>query len=316
MDLTRVTRLVAVSCITLAAVTPARGAVGPCSGGETWTKVGQDTFRAQGLQRSQGAASDGTSWYFSWQGSVEKTDDLYVERGVAPIPAEIAADPEVNGDGTNHVGGNHIGDLDVYDGIVYAPIEDGGQGLGVTDLNDPEYQRPYIALYDAETMLYTGVKYAMPLALHAEGIPWVAVDGPAGEVFTAEWDMPRDRINVFNLDGMGFKRFIDLRYPASFGAGFHLTRIQGAKVFGGALYASRDDATKSIFKIDLATGDVSKVYALDPGIPSEIEGLAVRATPDGASLHVLIIVHNDVDMSADFKDIAVEFHHLAVTCAA
>ena len=36
------------------------------------------------------------------------------------------------------LGGNHIGDIDVLDGKLYAPIEDG-----------PDYLNPYIVTYDA-----------------------------------------------------------------------------------------------------------------------------------------------------------------------
>lgn len=292
----------------------AKASVQPCSGAETWTKVGREQFRAQALPRSQGVASDGTGWIFSWQGGIERTDDAYVEQAVATLPPEVAVQPHVNADGTNHLGGNHIGDIDVHDGLIYAPVEDGDQNVGVTRVNTPEYQRPYISLYDAKTLVYTGVSYLLPRELHAAGVPWIAVNGGAGEVYTAEWDMPHDRINVFDLQ-MKFERFIDLKYPQSFGPGFHLSRIQGAKVWGGALYASRDDEDKSVFKIDLATGAVTKLFSLNPGVPSEIEGLAVRETPDGALLHVLLVVHNDIDESGDFKDIAVELQHFAVRCA-
>jgi hypothetical protein len=285
----------------------------PCPGAETWTKVSQDEFRAQGLPRSQGVTSDGDGWLFSWQGGVSRTNDAYVEQAVAPIPADLAVQPQFNQDGTNHFGGNHIGDVDVHDGILYAPVEDGGQDAGVTTLNDPEYQRPYVALYDAKTLLYTGAHYAMPLELHAAGIPWIAVNHATSEVYTAEWDMPHDRINVFDLH-MNFLRFVDLTYDPALGAGFRLSRIQGAKVFGNALYATRDDAGKSVFKIDLTTGAVRKLFSLNPGIPSELEGLSIRPTPDGALLHLLLVAHNDVDESGDFKDIAIEFEHFALTC--
>jgi len=309
-------RTLSVLVLTLATIwSPARASSTlPCEGAETWTKVGQQEFRTQGLPRSQGVTSDGQGWIFSWQGGLERTDDSYLENAIGTWPPELAVQPQFNQDGTNHFGGNHIGDIDVHNGIVYAPFEDGGQNIGVTDLNDPEYQHPYIALYDAKTLLYTGVSYAMPLELHAAGVPWVAVNHATKEVYTAEWDMPHDRINVFDLQ-MHLRRLLDLHYPASLGAGFHLSRIQGAKVFGNSLYATRDDSRKSVFKIDLATGDVTKLFSLDPGIPSEMEGIAIRPTSDGALLHLLLVAHNKIDQSLDAKDIAIEFEHFALSCS-
>ena len=64
--------------------------------------------------------------------------------------------------------------------------------------------------------------------------------------------MPQDRLNVYDSQ-LQFRRFIDLHYPTSFGAGFHLSRIQGAKVIGHTMYATRDDDTKTVYAIDLST---------------------------------------------------------------
>jgi hypothetical protein len=276
-----------------------------------WKLVGSDSFRLPGgLTRSQGVTTDGNGWVFSWQGGLERTDGAYLTQAVGTLPPDIALQPQVNPDGTNHVGGNHIGDIDVYDGKVYAPVEDGGQNLEVTTLNDPEYQHPYIALYDAKTLAYTGVHYALDKGIHEAGVPWVAVDPRRKQVYTAEWDMPHDRLNVFDLQ-MRFERFLPLVYPADLGPGFHLSRIQGAKVDGHTMYASRDDDRKTVFSIDLRSGEVRRLFSLDPGVPAELEGLAVRATPDGARLHVIIILHNDIDASGDFTNIQAVLEHYA-----
>jgi len=277
----------------------------------TWTVVGSDTFRLPtGLTRSQGVTTDGSGWVFSWQGGLERTDDAYLTQAVGTLPPDIAVQPQVNADGTNHVGGNHIGDIDVYDGTIYAPVEDGGQNLGVAQLNDPKYQHPYIALYDAKTLAYTGVSYALDKGIHEAGVPWVAVDTHRKEVYTAEWDMPHDRLNVFDTQ-LRFERFLPLVYPSDLGTGFHLSRVQGAKVDGHTMYATRDDTDKTVFSIDLRTGEVRRLFSLTPGVPTELEGLAVRATPDGAQLHVLIILHNHIDASGDAANIQAVFEHVA-----
>ena len=284
----------------------------PCSGVETWTKVGKNTWRAHGLPRSQGATAVGHGWIFSWQGGVSRTDEAYNVRAINTWPPQLL-NPLFNPTGPNHFGPTHIGDVDVHNGILYAPEEDGGEDLGPLSINNPEFQHPIIALYEAKTLRYTGVSYELPTSLNADGVPWIAINSRTHEAYTAEWGMPHDRINVFDLQ-MNFLRFIDLHYPASLGAGFHLSRIQGAEVFGGALYAARDDDGKSVFKIDIATGNVSKAFALNPAFPSEMEGIAVRATPDGALFHVLLVVHKDLPLVGE-EPVAIQFQHFALSCS-
>jgi hypothetical protein len=274
-----------------------------------WKLVRADTFRLHdALLRSQGVATDGRGWVFSWQGGLERTLDDYTPVAFGTLPPELALAPSVEPGGGNHLGDNHIGDIDYYNGVIYAPVEDGGEGLGPLRLNDPEYQAPHIALYDARTLLYTGISYPLDVGISEAGVPWVAVDARRRQVYTAEWDMPHDRLNVFDL-GMHFKRFLPLRYPASLGPGFHLSRIQGAKVDGHLLYATRDDAEKTVFSIDLRGGAVTRLFALKPSVHAELEGLAVRRTPDGALLHVLIVLDND--LPDDATEIRVSFNHYA-----
>jgi hypothetical protein len=136
----------------------------------------------------------------------------------------------------------------------------------------------------------------------------VFIETETTEIYTAEWDMPHDRLNVFDAR-MRFKRFLALRYPASLGPGFHLSRIQGAKVWGRTMYATRDDAEKTVFAVDLRTGAVTKLFALKPAVSAELEGLAVRPTADGALLHVLIVMNND--LPDDATQIHVSFNHYA-----
>jgi hypothetical protein len=274
-----------------------------------WRLVGTDTFRgADALMRSQGVTTDGQGWVFSWQGGLERTTDDFTPTALGTLPPALAVAPSLGAGGSNHVGDNHIGDVDYDDGLIYAPVEDGGESAGPVQLNDPEYQAPHIALYDARTLAYTGTSYPLDVGISEAGVPWVAVDAARREVYTAEWDMPHDRLNVFDLH-MNFERFLPLRYPASLGSGFHLSRIQGAKVDGHTLYATRDDANKTVFAINLRTGLVTKLFALKPSGSAELEGLAVRRTPDGALLHVLIVLDNELPQDA--TEIRVEFDHYA-----
>jgi hypothetical protein len=275
----------------------------------TWRLVRSDTFRLHDtLMRSQGVTTDGHSWYFSWQGGLSRTLDNFTPIAAGTLPPQLDDTPSVSPDGRNHVGATHIGDIDIYGGLVYAPVEDGGQGAGPLELNDPEYQAPHIALYDARTLVYTGVSYRVPAAVNGDGVPWVAVDGRRGAIYTAEWGMPHDRLNVFDMH-MRFKRFLPLVYPAELGPGFRLSRIQGAKVLGHTMYASRDDAAKTVFSIDLRTGVVSRLFSLNPVGHDELEGISVRRTPDGSLLHVLLVMNNDLPAQA--AEVHVLFEHFA-----
>lgn len=295
------TALLSTAIPTLTARANAADASSPASIAEcatSWRLIKTDTFRGlNALTRSQGVTTDGEGWIFSWQAGVERTNDAFQTSTAGLIP------PKVLGDG-----GVHIGGIDTYNGLVYAPIEDTNYG----PVNDPAYQRPYMALLDAHTMQPTGRNIPLDKAIHDQGVPWVAIDAAKKLAYTAEWDMKRDRLNVFDTE-MHFKRFLPLVYPPSLGTGFRLDRIQGAKVLGNTLFAARDDKGKSVYSVDLTTGVVAKEFGLNrPG--DEIEGLTVRPTGDGALVHVLVIREaGDYVKFANgrLKAIRVEFQHWA-----
>ena len=115
----------------------------------------------EALTRGQGVATDGQFFYFSGNYFLNKTD-IETNKTVAENPLAIPPALLLKG-------GNHIGGIAYYDGTIYAPIEDG-----------PDYLHPYIALFDAETLRYTGVCYELPRELHIEGVPWCAVDAERG----------------------------------------------------------------------------------------------------------------------------------------
>lgn len=226
---------------------------------EVWAQLGLDLFSgATALKRGQGVATDGTSWYFSGTLSLEKTDlqfNTQVSNALA-IPFTLGL-----------AGSNHIGDIDVYGGTLYAPIEDGSA-----------YLHPKLVKFD--TMLNAGTIYDIPQNLQTKGVPWVAVDGPRSLIYFAEWD-PTTQLNLFSLSNAAYLRSLQLTAPA----GVTLGRIQGAKVFEGALYLNTDDATKTAYKLNLETGTVLKLFALGP--IGENEGLAFLARPDGSQMHTL-----------------------------
>ena len=223
---------------------------------ESWQPLGADEFYGTtGLVRSQGLATDGTSWFFSWELGLERTAaDFTDELNQTPaIPSALAA-----------LGDNHIGDVDFWNGSLYAPIEDGSA-----------YLHPYVAVFDPTTLV-AGQTFALPATALTEGVPWVAVDGPHGRFLAAQWD-PTPEILFFDLATGAPAGSLPIR-PT-------LSRIQGAKIHDGALYAATNDANNEVYKIDLDTGTVIPLFSTGSGF--EQEGLAFRDLPDGSSMHTL-----------------------------
>ena len=96
--------------------------------------------------------------------------------------------------------------------------------------------------------------FDIPQNLQTKGVPWIAVDGPRGVAYMAEWD-PTPELHVFALATMAYQRAIPLSTPTG--------RVQGGKVYKGQLYLTTDDATKHVYKVHLASGTIFPVLALN-----------------------------------------------------
>lgn len=239
---------------------------------EAWTPGTTDTFSfGDAVVRGQGLTTDGTSWIFSGTTGLEKTSATFVTstKNAFAIPLALAAQ-----------GSNHIGDIDFWNGRVYAPVE------------DKSYAAPKVVLYDA-TSLSAGTVYDIPPSLQTKGVPWIAVDGPRGVAYMAEWE-PTPAINVFSLATMAFVRSIPLSSPTG--------RVQGGKVYKGQLYLTVDDAQKTVRKVHLASGTIFSLFTLNANI--ELEGLVFFPRPDGSLLHTLDVLSSRT---------GVELRHHAIT---
>jgi hypothetical protein len=230
--------------------------------------------------RSQGLAFDGRTPVFAWRYGLQRAEPgTYAPRLTYPfaLPADIQAIYAALADEPHY---GHIGDIDIADGRLYAPIED----------EDDSSQPSYIAVYDAATLQYTGEKHALPRAEHADGVPWVAVDAARNRLYTVTWSTAAaDRLNVFDLATFAKLRSVPLQMS------FDGRRVQGAKAFGGMLYASGDSKDagaapdtqrKYLYKIDPDSGAVITLLSYDEPRRSEAEGLAFDA--DG-TLHVIVM---------------------------
>jgi hypothetical protein len=204
---------------------------------------------------NQGVTNDGTYYYFSGKKNLGKADMQTGEIfriNTSPIPKEL-----------KELGCDHIGGLSWYNGIIYAAVEDG-----------PDYLHPFIVLYDAQTLEYTGKCYELPQELHTEGVPWCAVDAERQLLYTAEWSNATV-LNVFALDDLHLIGTVPLSEP--------IDRMQGGEMFGGKLYLSCDEENdlKRVFSVDVRTGEVQVVFARNIGEAFEAEDLTVYADTDG-----------------------------------
>lgn len=204
---------------------------------------------------SQGVTNDGEYFYFSGKKNLGKAK---IEDGKIFLIMTNSI-PDV----LEEIGCNHIGGITYYKGMIYAAVEDG-----------PDYKNPYIALYDAETLEFTGKYYRLDPDLHKEGVPWCAVDVEKGYLYTAEWSNATV-LNVYKLDDLSFVKTIKLSVAVD--------RIQGAEMFDGKLYMSCDEENdmKRILSVDVESGKVETAFTRNIGVAFEAEDMTIYQDKNG-----------------------------------
>lgn len=252
---------------------------------EGWKLVDEKQFFLQdppnsftGLYRSQGMATDGHRWFFSWQYGLEianndfqsilRNSSFQLPMNLVPgIPASLLAQ-----------GLNHIGDIDYHNGIIYASLD-----------TTNGYTNGHVALYYASNLSYTGIAYALtgaPSNPKKDIASWVAVDAKRNQGYGKEWQSG-NTINVYNLQNWYFERTITMDMA--------LENIQGAKVHGDWLYMSSNNTTQSVYRANLLNGHVEELFRLPtPAGDREVEGIVLREGPgDGLNMYVEMIVDPD-----------------------
>lgn len=230
--------------------------------------------------KNEGITFDGSTPVFSWRYGLQRTDPVTYQATLSyplDFPTDIQAIFATNANKPDY---GHIGDIDIANDKLYAPIED----------EDNDQLQDFIAVYDPKTLQYTGVKYPLPTNLHTDGIPWVAVDARRNEAYTVTWSgAAANNLNVFDLQSFKLKRTVPLTVS------FNGRRVQGAKIYDGMLYATADshDAgsapstnRKYVFKVDTVSGNVMTVFSFDEPNRTEMEGLAFD--PRG-TMHVIVL---------------------------
>ncbi len=239
-----------------------------------WREVSKETFVGlEGIHRQQGVATDGRSMYFTYNSGVIRTklDGTTIEaENLDAIPDELKA-----------LGSGHIGDPDVYKGKLLLPIENDG------------FSHPFIAIFNAKNLQYTGVKYAVPgggVDPQIDGhIGWIAVDPERGYAYYSNWTgAGTDVLRVLDLNDFSFVKNVQLSQMVE--------HNQGAAVYNGILYASQDVYPEyPILAINPDTGFVQTVFNrnfppfVSGGSQSkaEAEGLAILDTGKCVAMYVI-----------------------------
>ena len=209
----------------------------------------------QGVARVDGGwIFDGTNGPFPATDIIERTDDDLNVVTVQPlaIPAAYRAQ-----------GYDHIGDLDVANGLLYIPFEQGNYNLG----------HQVTAWYDPSTLAFID---AVELPQHENS--FVTVDEATMTAYSMD-----------HFDGDSLTRY-DVRNgwaplpPLPLTMTLHHT--QGADVADGYVWISTSDPQNDVYRVDLTTGDTVSVGTLGhAGL--EGEGLDATHLASGA-FHALI----------------------------
>ena len=205
----------------------------------------------------QGIAWEDGKYYVSGSTTLSVYDENWKQISINDKPFE-GYDSEVN----------HIGDIDVYDGEIYA---------GVEYFMDGEAKNIQIAIYDAQTLKMTRTFPFAPESGHNE-VSGIAVDPDDGIVYMCSWADGESGRYLYKYD----------MYDGTYLGKVHLQAppqwIQGIAYLDGYIYITADDGTADdgeadhVYRIkvdDKTYATVALERTLDDVIlPGEIEGLS------------------------------------------
>ena len=189
-------------------------------------------------------------------GIIDKESGEVVKENLDALPTEF-----------KNLDYDHIGDISVQNGIIYAPVE-----------NKPETD-PLVLLYDAETLEYTGTYYAVDWTYLKDGIAWCATD--ENYLYTSQFN-EADKIIVYNIDDMSLSHIIDLSET--------VYRVQAGDVVDGKAYLNCDPKgeNKTVYEVDLATGETTLLFDRNTtGFDTEAEGISVAKDENGELLFTI-----------------------------
>lgn len=215
-------------------------------------------------ERSQDVTTDGKYYYFSSKWGLTKSEldgKTRVKSNPLAIPQQLKDDY-----GLAHIGGISYSKAD---NCIYAGLED-----------SKVWKYPVVAVYDADTLKFTGRYYILDNTRHTRGLPWVAVDNDNGLLIALDHSKNANELIFYDIaDNMKYVKTVKLSETVK--------SIQGAEMYKGMLYAATNDDTQAIYKIDPVSGEVSKYFDRNLTKGSEGEGITVLETEDGAVFHAI-----------------------------
>lgn len=226
-------------------------------------------FGLETLERAQGVTTDGEAWYFSGKSTLVKIafdNQTVIAYNYSAIPEEFK----------ENYGSAHIGGISYCDGYIYVPLED-----------SKVWEHPIIAVYDAETLEFTGSYAELPTDIMTRGMSWLACDKENGLIYSSH-SKTADEIHCFNLE--------TFKYVKSVKTSQTVERIQGGEVYNGFIYVGTNDATRAVYTINPVTGEVAKLFdrimyewKYIDNFGGEGQDVTVYPLEDGTLIHALDI---------------------------
>ena len=179
-----------------------------------------ELLRVIEVEGRQGVATDGTNYFVSGNTSLF----IYSKSG------ELVGKNETALDDLPHPG-NHIGDICVFNGELYAGVEwfEDGQGKDIQ-----------VAVYDARTLLYLRSIPWEPASGQVE-VSGVAIDAGDNSIWLTDWVNGR-YIYRYDLDTGAYSGRLHLRAPPQW--------QQGVAYQDGFLYLTADDGDAEDEEVD------------------------------------------------------------------
>lgn len=221
------------------------------------------------IERAQGVTTDGEAWYFSGKTSLVKIafdNQTVLAYNYEAIPEEFK----------ENYGSAHIGGISYCDGYIYAPLED-----------SKVWEYPIVAVYDAQTLEFTGKYKILPNDIMTRGMSWLACDEENGLIYSSH-SKEATELYCFDLETFEYVKTVNLSEMVG--------KIQGGEVYDGLIYVGTNDATRAVYTINLTTGEVEKCFdrimyewKLIDNFGGEGQDVTVYPMEDGTLIHALDI---------------------------
>ena len=222
--------------------------------------IGLSTFA-----KSQGITNDGESWYFSGK-------KILLKQNIKTGKTEAINLKPFKG--LEDLGVKHMGGISYYNGLIYVAMED-----------SKVWNSPTVALFDAETLEFTGKYNVFDTEILFRGCPWVCCDAERKCIYVGN---SRNAVEIYSFDIETFEFIKTIPLDREVKA------IQGAEMYNGKIIAATNDATRAVYEIDPDTGSYEKLFdrimyepKLIDNFGGEGEGITVLEMEDGTVFHAL-----------------------------